>query len=131
MTWPRQDVLEFGPMPGAVPCARLHARLVLAEWGLARLAEPAEIIVSCSGTASSTAARALPVRPSWWQWLPGTASCGWRSLTGVVPECRSCALLLGRRKAAGGFSLCVRLSARWGWHRDSGQTVTWFELRHG
>jgi hypothetical protein len=20
---------------------------------------------------------------------------------------------------------------RWGWHRDSGQTVTWFELRHG
>jgi anti-sigma regulatory factor (Ser/Thr protein kinase) len=33
-------------MPGAVPCARLHTRLVLAEWGLSRLAEDAELIVS-------------------------------------------------------------------------------------
>jgi anti-sigma regulatory factor (Ser/Thr protein kinase) len=30
-----------------------------------------------------------------------------------------------------GLQLVERLSARWGWHRDRGQTVTWFELRHG
>jgi anti-sigma regulatory factor (Ser/Thr protein kinase) len=30
-----------------------------------------------------------------------------------------------------GLQLVEWLSARWGWHRDRGQTVTWFELRHG
>lgn len=44
--WPLQDFLELGPLPGAVPCARLHARLVLAEWGLAGLIESVEIVVS-------------------------------------------------------------------------------------
>jgi hypothetical protein len=63
MTWPRQDVLEFGPMPGAVPCARLHARLVLAEWGLARLAEPTEIIVSELVTNAVAATQRL-------EWIP-------------------------------------------------------------
>jgi len=32
--WPLRDFIEFGALPGAVPCARLHARLLLAEWGL-------------------------------------------------------------------------------------------------
>jgi anti-sigma regulatory factor (Ser/Thr protein kinase) len=44
--WPRQDFLALGPLPGAVPCARLHTRLVLSEWGLAELAESAEVVVS-------------------------------------------------------------------------------------
>lgn len=44
--WPFLDALELGPLPGAVPCARLHARHVLWEWGLARLAEDAELLVS-------------------------------------------------------------------------------------
>ena len=34
--WPFQSRLELGALPGAVPCARLHARLVLTEWGQAR-----------------------------------------------------------------------------------------------
>ena len=29
----------LGALPGAVPCARLHARLVLIEWGLKALAD--------------------------------------------------------------------------------------------
>ena len=40
--WPLQDSLELGALPGAVPCARLHARQVLWEWGLTRLSENAE-----------------------------------------------------------------------------------------
>jgi anti-sigma regulatory factor (Ser/Thr protein kinase) len=36
----------LGALPGAVPCARLHARLVLAEWDLKALAESAELVVS-------------------------------------------------------------------------------------
>jgi hypothetical protein len=44
--WPFQSRLELGALPGAVPCARLHARLVLTEWGQAGLGDSAELIVS-------------------------------------------------------------------------------------
>lgn len=44
--WPFQSRLELGALPGAVPCARLHARLVLTEWGQAGLGDSVELIVS-------------------------------------------------------------------------------------
>src|SRR5215831_1842123 len=44
--WPLRSFLELGAYPGAVTCARLHARAVLWEWGLSELREPAELIVS-------------------------------------------------------------------------------------
>jgi hypothetical protein len=44
--WPLQSRLELGALPGAVPCARLHARLVLTEWGQAPLGDSVELIVS-------------------------------------------------------------------------------------
>ena len=45
-SWPRQSYLELGATGSAVPCARGHTRLVLAEWGLPDLADPAEQVVS-------------------------------------------------------------------------------------
>ena len=44
--WPLQTRLELGALPGAVPCARLHARLVLTEWEQADLGDSVELIVS-------------------------------------------------------------------------------------
>ena len=44
--WPFQSRLELGALSGAVPCARLHARLVLTEWGQASLGDSVELIVS-------------------------------------------------------------------------------------
>ena len=38
-SWPLATTLPLGALPGATPCARLHARAVLTEWGLADLAE--------------------------------------------------------------------------------------------
>jgi anti-sigma regulatory factor (Ser/Thr protein kinase) len=65
-TWPLQSYLELGALPGAVPCARLHARHVLWEWNLKGLGESAELVVSELVTnaiqASRTAGRHLPVR---------------------------------------------------------------------
>lgn len=43
---PLSTSLPLGALPGATPCARLHARAVLHEWGLDDLAEAAELIVS-------------------------------------------------------------------------------------
>ncbi len=64
--WPLRDSIELGALPGAVPCARLHARQVLWEWGLAALNESAELLVCelvTNAVAASTSAECvLPVR---------------------------------------------------------------------
>ncbi len=44
--WPLQDFLELGALASAVPCARLHARQVLREWGLGNLGDSAELLVT-------------------------------------------------------------------------------------
>ena len=44
--WPLQTRLDLGALPGAVPCARLHARLVLTEWGQGQAGDSVELIVS-------------------------------------------------------------------------------------
>ena len=44
--WPLCSYLELGALPTAVPCARLHARHLLREWGLNGLAADAELLVS-------------------------------------------------------------------------------------
>jgi anti-sigma regulatory factor (Ser/Thr protein kinase) len=43
--WPLQSSLELGAFPGAVPCARLHARQMLWEWRLSGLSG-IELLVS-------------------------------------------------------------------------------------
>jgi anti-sigma regulatory factor (Ser/Thr protein kinase) len=45
-SWPLWSSLPLGAFLTATPCARLHARAVLTEWGLRGLAERAELIVS-------------------------------------------------------------------------------------
>ncbi len=44
--WPLRSFLELGALPSAVPCARLHTRQLLWEWGLATLSQDAELLVS-------------------------------------------------------------------------------------
>lgn len=57
------SVLEFAPLPGAVPCARLHAVHVLHEWGLRALANDAAVVVSELMTNALDASNVLPERP--------------------------------------------------------------------
>ena len=56
--WPLQDFLELGALVSAVPCARLHARQVLWEWGLASLGESAGLLVTELITNAVKASRA-------------------------------------------------------------------------
>jgi anti-sigma regulatory factor (Ser/Thr protein kinase) len=42
----QQSYLELGAYPSAVPCARLHARNVLYEWGVRPISDTVELIVS-------------------------------------------------------------------------------------
>lgn len=57
--WPLQSFLELGALDGAVPSARLHARHVVWEWGLAALADDTELVVSELVTNGVQASRAM------------------------------------------------------------------------
>jgi anti-sigma regulatory factor (Ser/Thr protein kinase) len=67
-----QSHLVLGALPSAVPCARLHARLVLAEWGLQPLTETAELIVSELTTNAVHASQGLVSSRYDGRWRPGT-----------------------------------------------------------
>jgi anti-sigma regulatory factor (Ser/Thr protein kinase) len=69
--WPFQSYLELGALPSAIPSARLHTRLVVGEWGLGKLADTLELIVSELVTNGIQAAEGLT--DGWWQgrWMPG------------------------------------------------------------
>ena len=62
-SWPLSTSLPLGALPGATPCARLHARAVLTEWGLVDLAEAAELVVSELVTNAVQASTAPNGRP--------------------------------------------------------------------
>jgi len=64
-SWPLSTYLALGALPGATPCARLHARAVVAEWGLDDLAEAAELIVSELITNAVRASTGPGGRPLW------------------------------------------------------------------
>jgi hypothetical protein len=69
--WPLQNYLELGTLPGAVPCARVHARLVVAEWGLQELADPMEQVVSELVTNGIRASVGLTGSRFGGRWRPG------------------------------------------------------------
>ena len=74
--WPLRSYLQLGALPGAVPCARLHAKLVLWEWGLDRLVETAELLVSEIITNAVRASAAAASGQDGEQW-PGGLPAVW------------------------------------------------------
>lgn len=64
--WPLRSSLPLGALPTATPCARLHARHVLWEWGLHTVADTAELLVSELVTNGVHASRAMEGRPPVW-----------------------------------------------------------------
>lgn len=131
--WPLRSYLQLGALPGAVPCARLHAKLVLWEWGLDRLVETSELLVSeivTNAVRASTSQgdeQQLSGVPTVWLWLAADRRAVliqvwdgnheipiWQN---VGPEAES-----GR-----GLLLVERLSAQWGSYTPEGWTgkVVW------
>jgi anti-sigma regulatory factor (Ser/Thr protein kinase) len=74
MCYPHQSELVLGALPSAVPCARLHAKAVLHEWGQEHQAERVELIVSELVTNAVKASAGLvphnhPFPPTIQMWL--------------------------------------------------------------
>jgi anti-sigma regulatory factor (Ser/Thr protein kinase) len=129
-SWPLHNYLELGALPGAVPCARLHARQLLWEWGLSDVIYDVELLVSELVTnalrASAVMKQALPIR----LWL---LSNNVRVVVSVWdgnprPPVR---MNVGDDAESGrGLILVEALSDRWDWlaHKGLGGKVVWCEI---
>ena len=126
-SWARRTHLELGALRGAVPCARLHARHVLWEWGLSDLDEAVELVVSELVTnaiqASAGLSREVPGYdedshglPCDWMWL---ASDG-RQLVVEVGDSSPRAPMQAQTEqdveGGRGLLLVETVSRRWGYY---------------
>ncbi|MDR2988023.1 MAG: ATP-binding protein [Nocardiopsaceae bacterium] len=125
--WPLCSQLELGALPGAVACARLHARLVLWEWGLTAISENAELLVSELMTNATKASlsneQILPVV----LWLCSDRS---RLLIEVHDTCHYPPAPSGgvsdTDESGRGLLIVEAISTKWGWEAQtdtSGKTV--------
>jgi len=125
----RTSFLELAPLPGAIPCARLHAVHVLQEWGLRALAEDAALIVSELMTNAADASVVLPERPP----IALRLLASERSLL-IEARDQSPLDLEPRQPDADdecgrGLTVVAALSERWGWERTGyNRKVVWAEL---
>ena len=135
---PRRTSLLLGALPSAVPCARLHARQVLWEWGLSENAETAELLLSELVTNAVQGARAivsdLPVnvrlsanrdRLLIEVWDSNIRPPVSRVVEGGFPALDA--------ESGRGLFLVETLSERWDWYptRNPEGKVTWCELGLG
>ena len=134
--WPLRSYLELGALPTAVPCARLHARHLLWEWGLNGLAANTELLTSelvtnaVQATAgqqqaairlrlSSDSARVLVEVWDADPQLPAPKALG----EDGTPD--------PQEEGGRGLFLVAALSARWDWYltEDPAGKVVWCELQ--
>jgi anti-sigma regulatory factor (Ser/Thr protein kinase) len=128
--WPLQSFLELGALPGAVPCARLHTRHVLWEWGLTALQDDTELLVSELVTNAVHASQSLegmfPVRMRLLSDRAQVAIVVWDA--NPRPPVRTTA---GEDDETGrGLILVDAISERWDWNAtpDTGGKVVWCVL---
>ncbi len=129
--WPLQDFLELGALAGAVPCARLHARQVLWEWGLRSLGESAELLVAELVTnavkASRTMTQAFPVR----LWLASDSAQVLILVSDASPQPLVRMDTSDEAENGRGLMLVEAISEQWGWYfcEDKDRKVVWATVR--
>jgi anti-sigma regulatory factor (Ser/Thr protein kinase) len=132
---PLRSYLELGALPTAVPCARLHARHVLRDWGLNGLAPDSELLVSelVTNAVKATAGRdeaAVRLR------LSGDSTRVLIEVWDADPRAPA-PKDLGehvtpdpQEEGGRGLFLVAALSARWDWYptREPAGKVVWCEI---
>jgi anti-sigma regulatory factor (Ser/Thr protein kinase) len=133
--FPQGSSLLLGALPSAVPCARLHARQVLWEWGFSKVAETAELLLSELVTNAVQAARAtvsdLPVNVRLSASRDRLLIEVWDSnVQPPLPRVLEYGFPEVDAESGRGLFLVETLSERWGWYptRNPGGKVTWCEL---
>jgi anti-sigma regulatory factor (Ser/Thr protein kinase) len=122
--WPLHSRLELAALDTAPACARKHARLVITEWGLAGLADTAELLVSELVTNAVRASDGLP-SPVVGLWLVSDGAS-------VVLHIWDASDQMPARRDAGpdspagrGLLLVEALAKDWGAYRKPAGKVVW------
>ena len=97
--WPLRSHLELAAFPSAVPCARLHARLVVWEWGP---------VLAAARRATTTG------------WRPGALRCSW-PVTGANCSFR-CGMTIRILRSRQVRMRTPRAVAGYSWWRHSART---------
>jgi anti-sigma regulatory factor (Ser/Thr protein kinase) len=129
----RLSALDLRPLPGAVPSARLHARAVLREWGMAAVARDAELVVAellsnairAAVGAAGRGGEPQPVRLRLTGRADGVQVEVWDASDAMPYRRRAMAEEPGGR----GLLLVEAYSSRWGTYRTrGGGKVVWATL---
>jgi anti-sigma regulatory factor (Ser/Thr protein kinase) len=129
--WPLSSHLELGALPTAVPCARLHARHLLWEWGLNDLAADTELLVSelvTNAVKATAGQQQAAIR------LQLSSECASVRVEVWDADSRPPVLMDDppdlEEEGGRGLFLVATLSARWDWYPTEQPTgkVVWCEL---
>jgi anti-sigma regulatory factor (Ser/Thr protein kinase) len=129
--WPLSNFLELGALPTAVGSARLHARLVVREWGFAELSETVELLVSELSTNALQASRLLEQPAVIGLWLLSDHQRVIVSVWDGNPQPPLRKRVSEDDEGGRGLILIEALSTRWGWYpsRDVGGKCVWCEIQ--
>ena len=130
--WRLTSKLELGPLPSAVPCARLHAKNIFREWDLAHVADDAELIVSELMTNALKAARPLPDIQPITLYLQASRDYLMISVWDALPAAPAPQPHAIDSETGRGLEIVSLLSDRWGfYHPADGGKLVWAALVTG
>jgi anti-sigma regulatory factor (Ser/Thr protein kinase) len=131
--WPLRDFIELGALPSAIPCARLHARQLIWEWGLAGLSRSVELLVSELVTNAMQESRSMePVTPVR-LWLLGDRARVLILVWDSSPRAPVRKDISEDAEGGRGLLLVETISSRWGWYfpQDADGKMVWLCHGHG
>lgn len=118
--WPLRSFRELGALPGAVPCARRHARQQVSEWGLGRVGDDLELLVSELVTNAIAATRAMEPASPVQLWLLSDATRVAVLVWDASPRPPVLTQIDEVAESGRGLLLVEAISQRWGWFSTRG-----------
>jgi anti-sigma regulatory factor (Ser/Thr protein kinase) len=127
--WPLASSLELAALDTAPSCARLHARLVLAEWELTHLTDSADLLISelLTNSVKASVRHGTPVRLRLLTDHSQLIIEAWdRDPNPPQPRQADYADESGR-----GLNVIAAIALRWGYYSSGKWKVVWAEILTG
>jgi anti-sigma regulatory factor (Ser/Thr protein kinase) len=128
--WPLHAHLELGALTSAVPCARLHVRAIVHEWGMGHSADTAELLTSELVTNAVQASQRLGVRAA--AIFPVIQTCVLSDrISLVIRVWDGDAQMPFRRESSlyeeggRGLMLVASLATEWGAYHEANGKIVW------
>lgn len=129
--WPLDSYLELGLLPGSVPCARLHTKQVLWEWGLSgELSDSVELLVSELVTNAIRASQSMEQASSVRLWLRSDKTKVLILVWDANPHPPVRIEATEDAESGRGLLLVEALSDTWNWYQVKGMEgkIVWAEV---